>query len=333
VIHPDGAFATARLIVKRGESSMRLFVASAALAAAFFLAPVAAGYAPALSDDFSITNQEPANPGLRDVMRQLQAWWDVHAYYPRHASNRDQGGTVKVHLVIHTDGNIWSVGVENSGSRSLDAAASAAFRGGFVRPFPAGAPEANIDLSLHYVLAHRHDQPVAADYKPVLSKSPFTITNDPVKSPILETMLQRTCTGTIVNQGIRNHPSYGWHAFAQAIFFRKPDGTPWVEFNEGGLTDISPIIEVGKLVQWTGPAVRMGAGYPGNIRYVQYTVWPDGDNKLDGNIKVDNTYVDSPESPNTGGTIDFTCATEVVPAITWSALAVTPGQSPPGDPP
>ena len=103
---------------------MRLFVASAALAAAFFLAPVAAGYAPALSDDFSITNQEPANPGLRDVMRQLQAWWDVHAYYPRHASNSDEGGTVKVHLVIQTDGNIWSVGVVgSSGSHSLDAAA------------------------------------------------------------------------------------------------------------------------------------------------------------------------------------------------------------------
>ena len=174
---------------------MRLSAASAALAAAFFLAPVAAGYTPALSDDdFSITNpEEPANTGLRDVMRQLQAWWDVHAYYPRHASNSDEGGTVKVHLVIWSDGNIRRVGVVgSSGSHSLDTAAVAAFRGGFVRPFPAGTPEAEIDLSLHYVLAHRHDQPVAAGYTPVASKSPFTITNDPVKSPILETMLQRT---------------------------------------------------------------------------------------------------------------------------------------------
>src|SRR5271170_7825519 len=122
---------------------MRLSVASAALAAAFFLAPVAAGYAPALSDDFSITNpEEPADAGHRDVIRQLQAWWDVHAYYPRHASNSDEGGTVKLHLVIWPDGNIWRSEVaQGSGSPSLDTAAVAVFRGGFVRPFPAGAPE------------------------------------------------------------------------------------------------------------------------------------------------------------------------------------------------
>ena len=190
---------------------MRLSVASSALAAAFVLTPVAAGYAPALCQDFSITNQvEPANAGRRDLMRQLQAWWDAHAYYPRHASNNDEGGTVKVHLVILPDGRIWTVDVvASSGSRSLDTAGASVFRGGFVRPFPEGEPKADIDISLHYVLAHRHDQPVAAGYTPVLSKSPFTITNDPVKSPILETMLQRICTGTIVLGGIPNHPWYG----------------------------------------------------------------------------------------------------------------------------
>src|SRR5580692_718890 len=103
---------------------MRLSVASSALAAAFVLTSVAAGYAPALSQDFSITNQEePANAWRRDVMRQLQAWWDVHAYYPRHASNSDEGGTVKVHLVILPDGNIFRIDVvAGSGSPSLDAA-------------------------------------------------------------------------------------------------------------------------------------------------------------------------------------------------------------------
>ena len=75
---------------------MRSSVALSAFAAAFVLTPVAAGYAPALCQDFSITNQvEPANAGHRDVMRQLQAWWDAHAYYPRHASNSDEGGTAK----------------------------------------------------------------------------------------------------------------------------------------------------------------------------------------------------------------------------------------------
>src|SRR3984957_14747607 len=207
---------------------MRLSVASSALAAAFVLTPVAAGYAPALCQEFSITNQvESGNAARRDVMRQLQAWWDAHAYYPRHASNSDEGGTVKVHLVILPDGRIWkSEVVESSGSRSLDSAGSLVFRAGFVRPFPEGVPQADIDISLHYVLAHRHDQPVAVGYTPVLSKSPFTIMNDPVKSPILETMLQRTCTGTIVIGGVTNHPVYGMRSWAQAVFFRKPDGTP-----------------------------------------------------------------------------------------------------------
>ena len=94
--------------------------------------------------------------------------------------------------MIRSDGKFWTVNVvESSGSRSLDAAGSSVFRDVVVRPFPEGDPKAEIDLSLHYVLAHRHDQPVAAGYTPVVSKRPFTITNVPVKSPILETMLQR----------------------------------------------------------------------------------------------------------------------------------------------
>ena len=311
---------------------MRLSVASAALAAAFVLTPVAAGYAPASSQDFSITNPaEPADAGRRDLMRQLQAWWNVHAYYPKHASNSDESGTVKVHLEILPDGRIWTVKVVgSSGSPSLDAAGSSVFRGGFVRPFPEGAPGVNLDISLHYVLAHRHDQPVAAGYTPALSKNPFTVTNDPVKSPILETMLQRTCTGTTVTQGIRNHPIYGVRSWTQAIFFRKPDGTPWVKFYTGGFSTLAPVIEVGKLVRWTGPAQRFSGG---QIRYVQYTVWPDGDNKLNGNVVIDNTYVTFAETPYDEGTVEFTCATDVVPAITWSAWFVTPGTSPRGDPP
>ena len=169
----------------------------------------------------------------------------MHAYYPRRASQNVEGGTVKVHLLIRPDGNIWKVDVaESSGSRPLDAAGVSAFRKGFMRSFPAGAPETSIDISLHYVLAHRHDQPVAAGYTPASPKRPFTITNDPVKSPILETMLQKTCTGKVVKQGVRNHPAYGTPFGAQAIFFRKPDGTPWVKFDERGYPILAPIVEV-----------------------------------------------------------------------------------------
>ena len=313
---------------------MRSSVASSALAAAFVLTPVAAGYAPALCQDFSITNQvEPANAGRRDLMRQLQAWWDVHAYYPRHASNLDEGGTVKVHLVILPDGRIWTVNVvESSGSRSLDAAGSSVFRGGFVRPFPEGEPKADIDISLHYVLAHRHDQPVAAGYTPVLSKSPFTIMNDPVKSPILDTMLQRTCTGTVVYGGIANHPWYGMRSWAQAIFFRKPDGTPWVKFYERGYPSLSPVTEVGKMVQWTGRLEYRGG--PKDIVYIKYTVWPDGDNHLSG--AIGSKFIDdfgAAYNQNIRGAVDPTCATEVLPAITWNDWFAQTMVTPPGDPP
>jgi TonB family protein len=320
---------------------MRLSVGSSALAAAFVLTPVVAGYAPALCQDFSITNQvESGNAARRDLMRQLQAWWDAHAYYPRHASNNDEGGTVKVHLVIVPDGRFWTVNlVESSGSRSLDAAGSAVFRDVIVRPFPQGEPKAEIDISLHYVLAHRHDQPVAAGYTPVLSKSPFTIMNDPVKSPILETMLKRICTGTVVRGAVPNHPIYGIRYSAQAIFFRKPDGTPWVEFNSvgshGGGPSLSPVTEVGKMLQFTG---HVEYGLRGEIvLFPQYTVWSDGDNHLSG--VMGSRHFDNfglPYNQN-AASVDLTCTTEVLPTVTWNEWyldnGITFAPPPPGDPP
>jgi TonB family protein len=315
---------------------MRLSVASSALAAAFVLTPVAAGYAPAMCQDFSITNQlESGNAAHRDLMRQLQVWWDAHAYYPRHASNNDEGGTVKVHLVILTDGRIFTDDVVgSSGSASLDTAGASVFREGFVRPFPEGEPQAEIDLSLHYVLAHRHDQPVAAGYTPVSSKGPFTIMNDPVKSPILETMLQRTCTGTVWRGGIKNHPEYGMRIWAQAIFFRKPDGTPWVKFYEGGYPSLSPVTQVGKMVEWTGRQLGKHEPY-----WHQYSVWADGDNHLSGVYgtrqmnKLGVAY-----NNKVGGPIDLTCATEVLPTVTWNDLFAqstnfSPFNLSPSDPP
>jgi TonB family protein len=317
-----------------GECWMRL--SSSALAAVFILMPGAAGYAPALCQDFSITNQvEPANRGRRDVMRQLQALWDARAYYPKHASNSDEGGTVKVHLVILPDGRIWTTDVvESSGSRSLDTAGGSVFRGASVRPFLAGEPNADVDLSLHYVLAHRHDQPVAAGYAPVASKSPFTIANDPVKSPILETMLQRICTGTMVLGGVPGHSWYGSSFAAQAIFFRKPDGTPWVKLYERGYPSLSPVIEVGKMVTWTGRKEQIGGGQ-GFEKWLQYTAWYDGDNHLRGAIgtilsKSGTAFV----TTGGGSTVDLTCATEVLPTVTWNDLIAQSMTSPtPIDPP
>lgn len=310
---------------------MRMPVAAAALAAVSVLAPLAAGHQPAAAQDFSITNKvEPPDASRRDLMRQLQAWWDQHAFYPRRASQNDEGGTVKLRLAITPDGRIWTAEVvASSGSNSIDAAAAATFHAGFVRPFPAGVPQAEIDVTLRYVLAHRHDQAVAAADRPAPSSSPFTITNDPVKSPVLETMLQRTCTGTVVKEGIRNHPDYGGRYWAEAVFFRRPDKTPWVRFYEGGRVIIAPVSEVGKLVQWTGKQENPRRGV---TIYYQYSVWADGDDKLTGNIEATNAGYD--RGFNVGGTVDFACATQTVPAFAGStAYYDSTFQIPSSDPP
>lgn len=222
--------------------------------------------------------------------------------------------------------------VESSGSPSLDEAGAAAFRGGFVRPFPTGVPEAVLDVSLHYVLTYRRDQLTAAGYLPVSSGRPFTITNQPVRSPILNTMLQRTCIGTVVKQGIRNHPSYGVRYQAEAIFFRRRDGMPWVRFSEGGsASSLAPVVEVGKILRWSGPEEHLSQG---GSSFTQYTAWAESTNTILGNIETIFLGSNRANMPlNRGGTVDLTCSTEIMPAVTWSALSVTPGQSPPGDPP
>ena len=108
------------------------------------------------------------------------------------------------------------------------------------------------------------------------------------------------------------------------------DGTPWVKFYEGGYPILAPVTEVGKSVQWTGREEHLPFAH---WRFTQYTVWPDGDNNLQGNIYVFYDTNNARDNINQGGTVDFTCAREIVPAITWNAWFVTPGERPPGDPP
>ena len=70
---------------------------------------------------------------------------------------------------------------------------------------------------------------------------------------------------------------------AQVIFFRKPDGTPWVKFYERGHPSLSPVIEVGKMVT-VDRSTRADWGRAGLHSMAAYTVWPDGDNHLRGAI-------------------------------------------------
>jgi TonB family protein len=307
---------------------MRSYVASAVLAAAVILTPVAIGYAPARAQDFSITNQ---NDSLHiegaqlsaDWIKALQAFWDLHAYYPKEASDSDESGTVKIQLRIHSDGQVWWAKVEqSSGSKALDDAAFVVFFKQYLAKFPAGTharesdtvlqalTEADVHLSLHYVLAHRHDQPVLASTAPALSDRPFTITNGPVKDTVVETMLQRTCTGDMVtNQMGDSRPDsiLGAHDAVTAIFYRKPDGTPWVKWSSnGGTANYFPVVELGVSAQWRYPYLKSYYNSPPE----HYAVWPAGDNHLSGRTV-------GGRGP---GTIDLTCNSVMVPAFTSNPL-------------
>jgi periplasmic protein TonB len=86
-------------------------------------------------------------------MGKLKQWWDQHAVYPSEASQTNEGGNVRVRIVIAPDGQITSIEVvQGSGSSVLDAAAVAVFRNAHLPPFPPGTPAqpANVVVTLHY---------------------------------------------------------------------------------------------------------------------------------------------------------------------------------------
>jgi protein TonB len=86
-------------------------------------------------------------------MGKLKQWWDQHSFYPKEASQTNEGGAVRVRIVIAADGQVTSIAVvQGSGSGVLDAAALAVFRNAHLPPFPPGAPAqpADVVVTLHY---------------------------------------------------------------------------------------------------------------------------------------------------------------------------------------
>jgi protein TonB len=86
-------------------------------------------------------------------MGKLKQWWDQHSFYPKEASQTNEGGNVKVHIVIAPDGQVTSIEVvQGSGMSVLDAAAVAVFRNAHLPPFPPGTPTlpADVVVTLHY---------------------------------------------------------------------------------------------------------------------------------------------------------------------------------------
>jgi protein TonB len=86
-------------------------------------------------------------------MGKLKQWWDEHSFYPKEASQTNEGGSLKVRIVIAADGQVTSTEVvQSSGSSVLDTAALAVFRNAHLPPFPAGTPPqpADVVVTLHY---------------------------------------------------------------------------------------------------------------------------------------------------------------------------------------
>ena len=87
-------------------------------------------------------------------MGRLQQWWDQRSFHPKEASQTNEGGNVRVRIVIASDGRVTSIEVvQSSGLTVLDAAAVAVavFRDARLPPFPsrAQAQAAEVVVTLH----------------------------------------------------------------------------------------------------------------------------------------------------------------------------------------
>ena len=114
--------------------------------------PAAGAPAHAPAGQNAASRASDANNGAA-WMGKLKQWWDQHSFYPKEASQTNEGGDVKVHIVIAADGQVTSMElVQGSGLSVLDAAAVAVFRNAHLPPFPPGTPAQPVDVvvTLHY---------------------------------------------------------------------------------------------------------------------------------------------------------------------------------------
>ncbi len=284
---------------------MRSSNASIALAAVLILAPVAPGCAPALAQDFSITNPEPsvrvegAVLGPDWVKSNCRHGGTITLSIPAGAG-KDVSGTVKVHIVVQPDGEVSTIHlVEGSGSKYLNNAAYQAFRDAHLHPFPPGtpAPRADVHITLHYVLTHGEVAAAAA-----VSKRPFTVTDKPVEAANTSSLLPKTCTGVLVlNSSSGELDSWrGRHEWARAIFYRLPDGKARFKFwTSWGSKDV-PVNESDGSAGWLGPRQPVKGGF----NQLRFSLWPAGSDHVAGSVV--NIYSGMTEE----GTIDLTCAPE-----------------------
>jgi TonB family protein len=233
-----------------------------------------------------------------DWIRQLQAWWDQHAFYPGEAASKGLSGTVKVQMVVRPDGEVSTIHiVEGAGSKQIDNAAYVAFRGAHLHPFPPGtpAPQADVTITLHYVLTS--GQAAAA------VKHPFTVTNKPIQGTVVATMprQQRTCTGKLVldSPGLLDSIR-GSRGYVEVTFYRGGDGKPRARISLSTGTEDVAVSEFDGSAAWAGP-IEHKTAY--EYSWKHYYFWPSGPDHVTGSLT-------DTMNAAANGTIDLTCAGE-----------------------
>jgi TonB family protein len=114
------------------------------------LGPVAPG--PTSRSAFNSDISGDIGPDYRNLLR---AWMERHKYYPRQAAENGEDGTASVRVMIHKDGRVTMVDLEQrSGSVWLDAGAQAMFRDQRLPPFPSDAmgEQQEVTVTIHYIL-------------------------------------------------------------------------------------------------------------------------------------------------------------------------------------
>jgi TonB family protein len=208
-------------------------------------------------------------------------------------------GTVKVHIVVRPDGEVSTIHViERSGSKHIDNAAYLAFHDARLHPFPPGtpAPQADVFITLHYVLTHGQVAAAAA-----VSRRPFTVTDKPVEATNASSLQQKTCTGVLVLDSPHGEIDswYGRHDWARAIFYRTPDGKPRVRFWTSWYSSDVQVNESDGSAGWLGPEQKKG----GTSVQLRFALWPAGADHVGGSV------VDI-HKPSLDGAISLTCASE-----------------------
>ncbi len=203
-LHPRGRVIRCEARPRRNKMRSTLAAAAALTVANFILAPVAAGCTPALAQGFQHNRTRSPRcawrkSGCRSRLDQAAAGMVGQARFlsRRGGTEGCEAALSKVHIVVQPDGEVSAIHLEEpSKSKFLNNAAYLAFRDAHLHPFPPGtpAPQADVHITLHYVLTHGEVAAAAWRFQSV--RSP--VTDKPVEASNASSLQPKTCAGLLV---------------------------------------------------------------------------------------------------------------------------------------